>query len=356
MGCMRFPMCGEKETDIDIPSTREMFRYAFDSGINYFDTAYMYHGGESERVTGRLLAEYPRASFYLASKFPSFSRDLFENKEQVFESQLEKCGVDYFDFYLFHCVTDENIDNFLNPEFGLKEYIKEQKAKGRIRHIGFSSHCSFDTFMRFFNYYGELIEFCQLQINWLDWEYQEANKKVAVLKEKGIPVWVMEPVRGGALVNLKPNFEKRLRELNPSRKNAEWAFRFLQGIPEIAVILSGMSDMTQLRENIETFKERLPLNDEERDTLLKIGRDMTRSDALPCTGCGYCLSKCPKELDIPVWTEAYNEFIYEGEGFARPEKKTTPADCISCRACEKVCPQNIKISEMMTRFNTEILK
>ncbi len=362
LGCMRFPKCGENESDIDIAATKEMVDYALKNGINYFDTAWGYHGGKSEIVIGELLKEYPRKSFYLASKFPGFSKDVFERKEEIFNKQLEKCQVDYFDFYLLHCVSEESIDWYTSDEYGLLDYLIEQKKNGKIHHLGFSAHCNLDTFKRLLAYYGEHIEFCQLQINWLDWDYQDAKTKVQILTELNIPVWVMEPLRGGKLADLKPVFKERLKPLNPNMTDVEWAFRFLQSIPQITMTLSGMSTMQQLKQNINIFSESKPLNQTEIDTLFKIGSDMMHKDALPCTACGYCLEKCPMGLNIPLFTESYNEYIYANDDYTLPtavkelSDDKLPSACIGCGACESVCPQNIKISQMMTAFSEKILK
>ncbi len=361
MGCMRMPCGSQGNADIDMTATRKMIDYAIKSGINYFDTAWGYHDGMSEPVIGEILKNYPRNSFYLASKFPGYDLSLMDKVEEIFEKQLKRCQVEYFDFYLFHNVCEMNIDGYLDPKFRIFEYLKEQKKNGRIRHLGFSTHGSLETMKRFLDAYRDSMEFCQLQINWLDWEFQNAKEKVELVSSYNIPVWVMEPVRGGSLVNLEPKYEAKLKALRPDTKTVEWAFRFIQSLPQVKMTLSGMSRMEQLKENIATYETRNDLNDKEKDTLFYIGRAMTSKEALPCTSCRYCTAHCPKELDIPWLIELYNEHIYSGGGFiapmaldALPEDKM-PSACLGCRACEDVCPQNIKISEMMTKF-TEKMK
>lgn len=361
MGCMRLPVKNGNDSEIDVSAAKEMIDYAFKSGINYYDTAWGYHSGKSESVMGEILSGYPRESFYLASKFPGYDLSNMEKVEEIFEEQLKKCQVEYFDFYLFHNVCELNIDGYLNPSFGIYSYLSEQKKNGRIRHLGFSSHGNTDTMKRFLEAYGKDMEFCQLQVNWLDWEFQNAKEKIDLVKSYGIPVWVMEPVRGGSLTKLLPEYEKQLRELRPEATNAEWAFRFLQTIPEVTVTLSGMSDFSQLKENIGTYETEKPLNAEELRVLKNFAAEMTKTKTLPCTSCRYCTSHCPMELDIPRLIELYNEHIYSGGGFiapmamgALPEDKK-PSACIGCKSCESVCPQNIKISSMMSDF-TEKLK
>lgn len=276
--------------------------------------------------------------------------------EEIFEEQLEKCQVEYFDFYLFHNVCELNIDAYLDPKFGILEYLLEQKRKGRIRHLGFSTHGTLATMRRFLDAYGEEMEFCQIQLNWLDWKMQNAKAKVELLKEYELPIWVMEPVRGGKLANLDAEYEEKLKAIRPDATVVEWSFRFLQSLPEVVVTLSGMSNMEQLKENIDTYETEKPLDDAETQELFDVAAKMTAKDTLPCTACRYCTTHCPRELNIPELIELYNEHVYSGGGFLAPmaigalpdDKK--PSACIGCRSCEAVCPQNIKISEMMSDF------
>ncbi len=236
----------------------------------------------------------------------------------------------------------------------------KMKKEGKIRHLGFSAHGNLDIMKRFLEAYGDSMEFCQLQINWLDWDFQNAKEKVELVKSYNIPVWVMEPVRGGSLVTLSGELEEKLRALRPNVKTVEWAFRFIQSIPEVVVTLSGMSDFEQIKENIETFKTEKPLNENEMNSVLGIAKVMTSKNTLPCTSCRYCTSYCPTELNIPMLIKLYNEHVFSGGGFiapfalkALPEDKK-PTACIGCRACEAVCPQNIKISDMMADFADKI--
>ena len=355
MGCMRLPVSGSY-SDIDVDATKKMVAYAFEKGINYFDTAWGYHDGKSETVLGEILKEYPRDSFYLATKFPGYDISNMNKVEEIFEEQLKKCQVEYFDFYLFHNVCELNIDSYLNPEFGILEYLLEQKKKGRIRHLGFSTHGTLDTMKRFLDAYGKDMEFCQIQLNWLDWKMQNAKAKVELLEKYNLPVWVMEPVRGGKLANIGAEYEAQLKEIRPRATVVEWAFRFLQSIEAVTMTLSGMSNFEQLKENIGTYETEEPLSKVETKKLFEVAAAMTAKSTLPCTGCRYCTSHCPMELGIPELIELYNEHVYSGGGFlapmaivALPEEKK-PSACLGCRACEAVCPQNIKISEMMSDF------
>ena len=356
MGAMRLPVVDGDDSRIDEKKAEEMVAYAMANGVNYYDTAWGYHGGNSELVMGKALKNYPRESFYLASKFPGYDLANMDKVEEIFEKQLEKCQVEYFDFYLFHNVCEMNIDAYLDPKYGIFEYLMKQKENGRIRHLGFSAHGKMDVLKRFLDAYGEHMEFCQLQLNYLDWTFQNAKEKVELMREHNIPVWVMEPVRGGKLASLDPENESKLKALRPEESIAAWAFRFLQSVPEVNVVLSGMSNMEQMQENIRTYGEDKPLNKKEMDALMGIAEDMVKKNVVPCTACHYCVDHCTQGLDIPRLLELYNEHAFTGGGFiapmalsAIPEDKH-PDACIGCRSCEAVCPQRIKISEVMADF------
>ena len=361
LGAMRLPVLEGKDAQIDEPAAQEMVDYAMEHGINYYDTAWGYHSGQSELALGRALARYPRESFYLATKFPGYDLNNMGKVEEIFEEQLKKCQVDYFDFYLFHNVCEMNIDAYLDPQYGIDAYLTAQKANGRIRHLGFSAHGSVPVMRRFLEAYGDHIEFCQLQINYLDWTFQDARAKVELLKEYNIPVWVMEPLRGGRLAKLGESHTRRLNALRPDEATPAWAFRFLQTIPEVTMILSGMSNMAQLQDNVHTFETEKPLTEGELSELMEIANEILGRKALPCTACRYCTDHCPQGLDIPGLIGLYNEHNFTEGGFiapmalaACPEEKK-PSACVGCRSCEAVCPQQIRISEVMKDF-TEKLK
>ena len=360
-GAMRLPVLEENDSKIDKAATLRMVDTAMENGINYYDTAWGYHGENSELVMGEALAKYPRDSFYLATKFPGYDPRNWAKVKEIFPRQLEKLQVEYFDFYLFHNVCEMNIDAYLNDEkYGIYTYLTEQKRNGRIRHLGFSCHGSMEVLKRFLDAYGKDMEFCQLQINYLDWTFQDAKEKVALLNEWNIPVWVMEPLRGGKLAKLAPKYEETLKALRPEEEIPAWAFRFLQSIPSVTMILSGMSNQEQLEKNLKTFAEDKKLSDSEMQTLLGIADEMLSVGTVPCTACHYCVSHCPQELDIPRLLSLYNEHAFTGGGFIAPmvmgtlpdEKK--PSACLHCRSCEEVCPQQIKISEVMEDFAAKL--
>ena len=357
MGAMRLPVIDGDDARVDENAVKEMVAYAIEHGVNYFDTAWGYHNGQSELALGRALAAYPRDSFYLADKFPGYDLSNMDKVEEIFEAQLEKCGVDYFDFYLFHNVCELNIDAYLDRSHRIYAYLTEQKKNGRIRHLGFSAHGSCEVIRRFLDAYGDAMEFAQIQLNYLDWDFQGAKDKVELLTAHGLPVWVMEPLRGGSLAKLAPEEEEKLRALRPNESMASWAFRSLQSVPEAPGILSGMSDLEQLKQNVETFSQDRPLSEAERAALLGIAGDMVKKIVLPCTACRYCTSHCPQGLNIPELLALYNEHCFTKGGFiapmavsAIPEDKR-PNACIGCRSCEAVCPQQIKISEAMADFS-----
>lgn len=359
MGAMRLPV-GKSYEDINEAATEEMVAYAMEHGVNYYDTAWGYHDGQSEIVMGRILGKYPRDSYYLATKFPGYDLSNMDKVEEIFEKQLEKCGTEYFDFYLFHNVCEMNIDAYLDPKYGIFEYLVKQKKNGRIRHLGFSAHGSYAVMKRFLDAYGDHMEFGQIQLNWLDWSFQDARAKVELLKEYHLPIWVMEPLRGGKLASLPEEAAKELAALRPDEDVPAWAFRFLQSIEGVTMILSGMSDFDQMQKNVKTFETEKKLNQKEMDALLGIADAMLKKSVLPCTACRYCTSHCPKGLDIPALLELYNEHSFSEGGFiapmalmAVPEEKR-PSACVGCRSCEAVCPQQIKISEAMSDFSEKL--
>ncbi len=355
MGTMRLPVFDGDDSNIDEAKTAEMVSYAMKNGINYFDTAWGYHSGNSEIVMGKVLESYPRGSFYLASKFPGYDLSNMDKVEEIFEKQLKK----YFDFYLFHNVCEMNIDKYLDEKYGIYKYLTKQKENGRIRHLGFSIHGSYEILERFLKAYGDKMEFCQIQLNYIDWSFQNAKAKVELLNQRKIPIWVMEPLRGGKLAKLPEDAAEKLADMRPEEEIPAWAFRFLQSIEGVTMILSGMSDFKQVQDNIKTFGTEKPLSKKEMDTLLGIA-DGILSRRLPCTACHYCTSHCPKGLDIPGLIKLYNEHNFTGGGFiapmalmAVPEEKH-PSACIGCRSCEAVCPQQIKISEAMSDFANKL--
>lgn len=355
-GTMRLPLNPDKS--IDELQTFEMTDYALAHGVNYFDTAYPYHASKSEIVIGKALARHPRDSFYLADKYPGHQLAEAYDPAEIFNDQLHKCQVDYFDFYLLHNVCEMSIPTYEDPRWGIIDYFLEQKAQGKIRHFGMSSHALPENLERFLDRWGEHIEFCQIQLNFLDWTLQNAKRKYEILTERGIPVWVMEPLHGGRLCNLSEADQSRLKALRPNESIPAWAFRFLQGLPNVAMVLSGMSSMEQMKENIATYETSVPLNNTEISALMEIADGM--KNALPCTSCRYCCDGCPMGLNIPQLINAFNDARLHPTSFtvpmmldSLPEDKLSSA-CIGCGQCAQICPQKIDIPKAMSDF-TELM-
>lgn len=354
-GAMRLPV---KDGRIDESETQLMVDYAIEQGVNYFDTAYPYHGGESETVIGRCLGRYPRGSWYLATKYPGHQISSSYDPADVFETQLKKCGVDYFDFYLMHNVCENSLGVYDDPKWGIWDYFIEQKKCGRIKHLGISSHARPETLKVILEKFGEHIEFCQIQLNYLDWTLQDARRKCEILNEYNVPIWVMEPVRGGKLASLPEASVRSLKALRPEESIASWCFRWLLRIPGVTMILSGMSDMAQMKDNIKTFSEGEPLSDGEFDMLLETAENL--KDSLPCTACRYCCEGCPAGLNIPMLIEAYNDVRFSASGTtvsmfmdSLPADKL-PSACIGCGACAAICPQGIDIPAALADLTERI--
>lgn len=374
MGNMRLPT---KEVDgnkvIDWEKGQQIIDYAYNHGINYFDTAFRYHGGESELFVGDALSKYPRDTWYLASKFPGHMMKFEDHKlgfkgylsnfhcdtpADIFNEQLEKCRVDHFDFYLLHNLCESAYDFYTNEELGVVEYFKQMRDTGKITHLGFSAHGRADTIDKFLTKYEGVFEFVQIQLNYLDAKLQDAMSKYEVIWEKhNIPVIVMEPVRGGRLIDLPQHSMEQLKAVNSEASAASWAFRYFQNLPGVHVVLSGMTTMEQIMENVEIFSEEAPLCEEELAVLDKVVDDMLK--LVPCTGCRYCTEECPMGLDIPKLIAIYNEVKNDGAmiAFNMDVSKDTenPAKCIGCGACSSICPQNIDIPAVMRDF-AEILE
>ncbi len=366
MGNMRLPTIGERGP-IDEDRAREIIEYAYEHGINYFDTAYGYHGGESERFVGKVLNQYPRESWHLATKMPGhmmrYSNGRLESvgymaghtvasPADIFEDQLEKCAVDYFDFYLLHNLCETAYDFYADEELGVVEYLLAQKEAGRIRHLGFSAHARAETIDEFLNW-RDCFEFVQIQLNYLDWTLQDAKRKYEVITNHGIPVIVMEPCRGGRLAALNEKADAMLKTARPNDSIASWAFRYLQSLPNVQVVLSGMSTMEQIVENVLLFSEPDPTTAEEMELLQQVVATMV--NLVPCTACRYCCDACPQGLDIPKLISMYNEARFENPfilnfTLGAMTEVELPSACLACGDCRELCPQDIDIPDIMDRF------
>ena len=355
-GAMRLPLLDNGS--VDQAELDRMVDAAMAAGVNYYDTAYPYHGGMSEVCLGKSLARYPRESWYLADKFPGHQNVKGVKPvmpEEIFEEQLQRCGVDYFDFYLLHNVNENSLSCYYgNPDNHFIEYFLEQKAKGRIRHLGFSCHAAPAGLEQFLALYGKDLEFCQIQLNYVDWTLQDAKKKCEILKAAGLPVWVMEPVRGGKLAHFSEEIEAKMRTLRPDESTPAWAFRWLRTVPQPTMILSGMSNLAQMQDNLKTFAEHKPLNEEELHLLDEVSAQIAK--LIPCTGCRYCCAGCPMELDIPTMMSMANDmavspsFNTVARYSALGEGKRADS-CVGCGQCMAACPQKINVPEEMVKLD-----
>ena len=359
-GAMRLPLLPDGSSAIDQAELDRMVDAAMAAGVNYYDTAHPYHDGKSEGAIGRSLARYPRETWHLADKFPGH-QNVHGVKElqpaEVFEEQLLRCGVDYFDFYLLHNVNEQSMAYYCNPEKHCLDYFLEQKAKGRIRHLGFSCHAGPEALQEFVDRYGKDLEFCQIQLNYVDWKLQNAEKKVEILRNAGLPVWVMEPVRGGKLASFAEETEAEMHALRPDESCAAWAFRWLQSVPKPTMILSGMSNLQQMEDNLKTFSGEKPLNAAELAVLEKIAKDM--QGRIPCTGCRYCCAGCPVGLNIPMILSMANELQVSSSmnlmmRYSALGDGKRAADCIACGQCREACPQKIDVPAEMAKFAERI--
>lgn len=375
-GAMRLPIIDGDASNVDQTTLDAMVDTAIKAGVNYFDTAYPYHGGMSEIALGRSLARYPRDSYFFASKYPGHQIADTYDPAAIFEEQLTKCSTEYFDFYQLHNIYEASIEVYLDEQWGIADYFVEQKKNGRIRHLGFSCHGRPETLKRFLDYgarkYAELeqrdsetaalfagnsiMEFCQIQLNYLDWTLQDAAAKTALLESMNIPIVVMEPLRGGKLARLN---DAQMQQLNasaldganpPARSAVEWAFRWLLGIPNVKTILSGMSDLAQVEENCRIFQESVPLSEVEEGVLMDVAESL--KGGVPCTACRYCVDSCPQEIDIPMMMNAYNDLQFDTSFTVSMQMDAVPEgqraqDCIQCESCVQMCPQGIDIPTVL---------
>ena len=350
-GLMRLPKVKDNEDTIDRDEAFRLIDIAMKSGVNYYDTAYFYHGGDSEAFAREALSRYPRESFCLATKLPgSYMRDEGKHTEEIFNGQLEKCGVDYFDFYLLHAVNRDIMKTFEADKS--YEYLTEQKKLGKIRYLGFSYHGDLEFFEELVDKYKW--DFVQLQINYYDWEAQNAKAYYKILEDRNIPCIVMEPVRGGSLHTLNDDARAVFDELGDA-SYASYALRYVAQLPNVLTTLSGMSTYEQVVDNIETFKECKPLTPEESEAVEKANVLFRKNFAVPCTDCKYCVEHCPANVDIPLNFKAYNEYNKTREKSDFTKEYTLVPDnrkatlCIECGVCKSHCPQQIDIPRSLKK-------
>jgi hypothetical protein len=352
-GMMRLP---RKDDEIDVEQTKEMVDLFMDAGFNYFDTAWAYPG--SEEATRKALVErYPRDSFYLATKNSAWRMDSEEAAKEQFDISLERLGTDYIDFYLLHNLGNARIKVF--DDFGMWDFAKELKRQGKVKHIGFSFHSTADILDRLLDEHPEM-EFVQLQINYNDWESDSVQSRrcYEVARKHGVPVIVMEPVKGGLLSKPPEKVEAVLKNAEPDSSCASWAIRFCADLDGVLTVLSGMSDVDQMRDNLSYMKGFKKLTPAQRETISKASTELASYPIIPCTSCKYCLKVCPANIGISGTFEAANQVLLYGKSefskgqlnwFVQGQGNKPATDCLKCGKCEEVCPQRIRIREELER-------
>ncbi len=351
-GCMRFAL--KEDGEIDQEKVNAMFDLAIANGVNYFDTAYPYLGGRSEGAAAKALSKYPRESYYLADKFPGHSIQGPVDNIALFNISLKRCNTDYFDFYLLHNITEWSVKIYESEEYHILPDVLKLKEEGKIRHLGFSFHGGPDLLEEFLKRHEGIFEFVQIQCKYLDWTLQDARRKYDIITKHGLGVWVMEPCRGGKLANLSEENAAKLKAIDPDASCASYAFRFLQDLQNVRVILSGMNEVAQVEDNLMTFENHSPLEQKEKEALNEIAESLKKG--VPCTGCRYCCEGCPMGLNIPYLLECYNDYMYAAgitpamrlDGLDEDKK---PSACIGCGQCSHACPQHIDVPSALSKLD-----
>ena len=367
-GMMRLPQLDENDpTKVDIEQVKEMVDIYIENGGKYFDTAYPYHNGVSETVLKEAVVDrYPREDIIVTTKLPIFSVEKEEDMEKFFNEQLEKCGVDYFDYYLIHNINE--MTHHAVYDFDSFEFVRQKKQEGKIKNIGFSFHDKPEALIEALEAFPDC-DFVQLQINYLDWTSTSIESKecyeIACKYDK--PVVVMEPVKGGALANLPDKAERIFREYDEESENVSWALRFCNDLDNVFMILNGVSSLEQMKSSIEIFREIQPLNDEEMELIAEVRDIVNELTPIKCTECNYCIEHCPVNIPISKYFSAYNTFHINKTQNGDPvnaavsylvmsesEENGAANECIECKACEKYCPQHLEIHELLKDVDKEL--
>lgn len=355
-GCMRFPVTAEGK--IDEPEAEKMMDRAIAAGVNYIDTAYPYHGGGSEPFVGKVLKKYDRSSLYLATKLPCWKVNALEDVESIFQEQLGRLQTDYIDFYLLHALDKERFRKM--AEIGCIEKLEQLKAEGKIRYLGFSFHDDYETFEKILCYRDW--DFCQIQLNYMDADQQAGLKGYKLTEEKNVPLVVMEPVKGGSLAAFAEDITGMFRGLDAEASVASFALRWVGSLPNVKVILSGMSAMEQVEDNLKTFENFKPLSEKESETIDEIVKLINSRVQNGCTACRYCMP-CPAGVDIPGNFRVWNTYhMYQNYGMVKRSwenglgEEKQAKNCVKCGKCEQVCPQKLHIREDLEKVQADLEK
>ncbi len=355
-GCMRFPVTADG--GIDEPEAEKMMDRAIAAGVNYIDTAYPYHGGKSEPFVGKVMSKYDRSTFYLATKLPCWNVNKLEDVDRIFGEQLSRLQTEYIDFYLMHAL---NRDSFRKmAEMGCVKRLEELKEEGKIKYLGFSFHDGYDAFEEILSYRDW--DFCQIQLNYMDADQQAGLKGYKLAEERGVPLVIMEPVKGGTLAAFAQDITGRFRALDPEASVASFALRWVGSLPDVKVVLSGMSTMEQVEDNLKTFGEFRPLSEEESREIGDIVALIKGRVQNGCTGCGYCMP-CPAGVDIPGNFRVWNTYhMYQNYNMVKGGWENRLGDgkqaknCVKCGKCEKACPQKLHIREDLVKVQADMDK
>ena len=349
-GGMRFPKNGD---EVDVEEAVKLLRKAYDMGVNYFDTAVVYHKGESEKIFGKAFEIYDRSSYYLADKMSIWVCKDEQEMKDLFERQLKTLKTDYIDFYLVHSLNRNHYQKV--KEFHCVEFLQEMKRQGKIKHLGFSFHDTYPVFTQILNDYDW--DFVQIQLNYLDWQNQGAEQLYRELEKRNLPCMVMEPVRGGYLATLDEQRAKPFLEMEPNRSIASWAIRWVESLPQVTVVLSGMSDMAQLEDNVAMMTNFEPMNEKELEAVAKVVEEIRKVNDTPCTGCRYCMD-CPMGVDIPEIFAIYSRLKIFGKdkSFVEDYKEVMEngngaEHCVGCQQCMNHCPQSIEIPDKLAMIH-----
>lgn len=345
-GGMRFPKNGD---EVDMDAAVQLLRKAYEMGINYFDTAMVYHKGESEKIFGKAFEPYPRDSYLIADKMSIWLCSDEEDMKARFYNQLKTLKTDYIDFYLVHSLNRNHYKKV--KDLHCVEFLQQMKQEGKIKHLGFSFHDTYQVFTQILNDYTW--DFVQIQLNYLDWHNQGAEQLYRELERRNLPVMVMEPVRGGYLATIDSERAKPFLELEPQRSIASWAIRWVESLPQVAVVLSGMSDLQQLEDNVATMTHFEPMNEQELAAIDRVVEEIRKVNEIPCTGCRYCMD-CPMGVDIPEIFSIYSQYKIFGKekAFVQDYEEVVEhgngaEHCVRCLACTTKCPQMIAIPDKL---------